>query len=104
MVISYVPLPPSSRRNVPSGPFHWPSHSSVAGSIFVSLEFTALIESEAALRSVQPPRTSVNVRDAANNWYLRFTELVLEMTRNAAAQPRRDKTCENHSATTDRNM
>ena len=50
----------------------------------MSLEFTVLFESEGALRSVQPPRRSVNVRDAANDVSLRFTELVLKMTTNVS--------------------
>ena len=71
-MISYLPLPPSSRRNVPSGPFHWPSHLSVACSELATLELGALIEPESTLRSVHPKRISVNVRYPIRDRYLRF--------------------------------
>jgi len=50
----------------------------------VSLELTALVESEGALLFVQPPQTSINVRDAVNDMYLRFKKLALKMTTNVS--------------------
>ena len=67
IVTSYFPLPPARSRNVPSGPFHLPSHLSEAGSGTVGLGLAAFSRTEPASRSLQPVTRSANARDAAED-------------------------------------